>query len=266
MIEATIIISSLFFLALVYAIFHFLKLYDKKSQQYINEIEDIKHIYQNNLLSAQIEIQEQTFQNISREIHDNIGQKLSIAKMHMNILCEEHTDVDKDKINTSLILISQAINDLSDISRSLSSDLILDNGLIKALEFEIYQLKKLNKYQIDFNIEGEPVFLENKKELILFRIIQEGINNIIKHSDSKNISIGLNYLNNGLELYIQDSGKGFELVKGGQPFGTGLNNMMKRTQMMGGEFCSSSGLNQGTIIKVNIPYHYEIGKIQDHIG
>ena len=90
---------------------------------------------ENALLQAQLEMQEQTFANISGEIHDNIGQKLTLAKLHLNTLPLNGSVQLQGQVNQSIQMIGEVIADLSDMSRSMSSEILLQNGLIKAIEF-----------------------------------------------------------------------------------------------------------------------------------
>lgn len=253
-----IIASTILIFLLIYSFFFFLKKYDKKRKEYIAELEKIKFENEKNLLSTQIEIQEQTFQNISREIHDNIGQKLSLAKLHLNTFYQKEDVRINEKINDTLQLVSEVINDLSDISRGLNSDFILDHGLIKALEFEVMQLQKLEKYTINYTVKGEYLFLENQKELILFRIVQETINNFLKHSASSRIDIKLEFESREMHLIIKDYGKGFNVLQHlnnkSECNGTGLNNIIKRTEIIGGTIQIESEINKGTLIKIKLPY------------
>jgi two-component system, NarL family, sensor kinase len=256
MFTAIVIISTLFFFLLIYSFYIFLKKYDKKSREYLAELDRIRFENEKHLLFTQIEIQEQTFQNISREIHDNIGQKLSLAKLHLNTFAE--TPWGNTKINDTLQLISEVINDLSDISRGLSSDIILDNGLVKALEIEVAQLQKLGKYTINFSVKGDYTFLEDQTELVLFRIVQEAINNFLKHAESSTIDITLKFENYRLYLKIQDYGKGFnvsEKLNIRNKSGAGLKNIIKRAAMIGGHIQIQSKIDEGTLIKVQVPYN-----------
>ncbi|MEP7254199.1 MAG: histidine kinase, partial [Ferruginibacter sp.] len=168
-----IIISVLLILTLVVFITIIIYRYQQKQNAYFKDIETLKASHQNTLLQSQLEIQEQTIQNISREIHDNIGQKLTLAKLHLNTLNYADTGKTILQVNDSVTMISEAINDLSDISHSMSSEIILNNGLIKALEFEATQLSKSGRYKISFSITGNPIFMEANTELVLFRIAQE---------------------------------------------------------------------------------------------
>ena len=244
-----VIISSLFFIGVIYSLYSILKLYDKKSKEYILDMDNIKLEHDKNLLSTQIEIQEQTFENISREIHDNIGQKLSLIKLNLNTLSKNQHDADLDKINSSANLISTVICDLRHLSHSLASDDILSFGLIKAIEAEIAQLTKSAKYEITFKVSGEQVFLDHKKELILFRIVQEAINNILKHAEATRILIDVQFEKNAFIIQIQDNGKGYQLTENTQ--GAGLKNIQKRVGMVNGEI--EMVTNSGTLINIKIP-------------
>jgi signal transduction histidine kinase len=132
--------------------------YQQKQNKYYKEIEELKQKHENALLKAQLEMQEYTFQNISREIHDNIGQKLSLAKLYLNTICHSKPDSSESHVTNSVGIISEAINDLRDIARSMSSEIVLNNGLIKGIEFEVDQLLKSGIYEIDLSICGESVF------------------------------------------------------------------------------------------------------------
>lgn len=228
--------------------------YQQKQNKYYKDLEELKINHANEMLQSQLEIQEQTFENISREIHDNIGQKLTLAKLHLNTLHIKNTEKATIQLNDSITIISEAINDLSDISRSMSSEIILNNGIVKALEFEISQLKKSSLYEIDLEVTGNPVFLESQKELVLFRIIQEALNNIMKHSYASSILIGLHYDEHLLLLTISDDGKGFasEIIS---EKGTGIANMKRRAGLLNGIFTIESKPDCGTFINIKIPLY-----------
>lgn len=226
--------------------------YQKKQNTYINEMEIIKASHEKAILESQIEIQEETFQNISREIHDNIGQKLTLAKLQLNTLSLSAETNLKESINSSIEMISEAILDLSDISRSMSSEIIQNNGLIKALEFEIAQLQKSGLYTISLTLKGHPVFLESHFELMLFRIVQEAISNIIKHAAANSIELLLIYENNFLMLQIVDNGKGIEYAENFLQ-GIGLQNMRKRALQLNGEMTIKRNEEKGTTITIKIP-------------
>jgi two-component system, NarL family, sensor kinase len=246
-----IIISVLLMLLLVVFITIIIYRYQQKQNAYFKDIETLKVSHENTLLQSQLEIQEQTFQNISREIHDSIGQKLTLAKLHLNTL--EHNNRDKTilQVNDAINMISEAITDLTDISRSMSSEIILSNGLIKALEFEAAQLQKSGVYNISLSATGHTVFMAANTELVLFRIVQQVLNNIIKHAQATHIDIRLHYNTVLLTLQINDNGKGFNIDET-KP-GTGLQNIKKRAALLQGSVTITSTANTGTQIKIELP-------------
>ena len=228
--------------------------YQQKQNAYYREMEELKISYESAMLESQLEIQEETFQNISREIHDNIGQKLSLAKLYLNTINSKDNYMIGQKIENTIALIGDSLIELSDISRSMSSEIVLSEGLIKALQMECSQLLKAGLFKIDFSVYGEIEFLEAKKELVLFRIAQEALNNIVKHSAAKNISFRLCYNNPMLCMNIEDDGNGFDfdiVAKNGM----GLIHMKKRAETINGTCQVISKPNCGTKIRIEIPFY-----------
>ena len=147
-------------------------------------------------------------------------------------------------------MISESILDLSDISRNLSSEIIICDGLFHGLNFTTEQLKKSGFKNVDLKISGSPVFLTSNQELFIFRIIQESLNNIIKHAEAKSIYIILHYAIKFLTLEIIDDGKGFDTNK--LSLGNGLKNIKRRAIILKGDANFSSEPGK-TIISIKIP-------------
>ena len=249
-----IIVCTLLIVLLISFITYIVYRYQQKQNAYYKDLEELKISHENELLKTRLEIQEQTFENISREIHDNIGQKLTLAKLHLNTLDFRDTNKAVTKANDSVELISEAINDLSDISRSMSSEIVMENGLVKALEFETTQLQKSGLYKIRLVVRGNIMFIDEKRELILFRIVQEALNNIIKHAAANSIDIQLRYDTETLTLDIGDNGKGFNCDQNTKQ-GTGLINMKKRAILLNGKCSIQSAPGSGTNVIIEIPFH-----------
>ena len=217
----------------------------------MSELEEIKDIYQQNILAAKIEVQEQTFQHISREIHDSISLSLTLSKLHLATLNYPKPIFRHAKIDASICLIGDAIQKLRNISKSLNSDLIRENGLITAIENEIATVNQTGIYTIYFHILGTPVYLEAEKELILFRIIQEGLNNIIKHAKARNIQMQICYCEECISIELSDDGIGFDEQQ--IRTGSGMMNIRQRVGLLTGECDFRSKPNEGTQIHVKIP-------------
>ncbi|MEP7107111.1 MAG: ATP-binding protein [Ferruginibacter sp.] len=226
--------------------------YQQKQNIFFKELEELKATHENALLKAQLEMQEYTFQNISREIHDNIGQKLSLVKLYLNTIPSSKMNAPAIQVTDSVGILTEVISDLSDIARSMSSEIILNNGLVKGVEYEVAQLQKSGIYEIDLTITGDSIFLDFNKELIVFRIIQESLNNIMKHAEASKINICLHYNATYLSLTVKDNGRGF--VKDEKKEGTGLINIRRRTTLLEGDFSITSG-KDGTQLIITIPFN-----------
>lgn len=247
-----IVISVILILAMAIFISMIIYRYQQRQNIYFKDIEALKTSHENTLLQSQLEMQEHTFQTISREIHDNIGQKLTLAKLYLNTLNFADTAKAMLQINDSVDIIGEAISELSDLSRSMSSEIIVNNGLIKALEFETIQLAKSGMYTIDFSVTGNPVFVDTNTALVVFRMVQEALNNIIKHATASLIDINLHYTNNLLTVQIHDNGRGFDIAE--TSHGTGLQNIKKRATLLKGNISINSSGGEGTKIKIEIPW------------
>lgn len=244
--------SSILLLLLISFIIAIVYKYQQKQNTYFKEIEILKRSHENTLLQSQLEMQEQTFQTISREIHDNISQKLTLAKLYLNTINIDTRPLALQQLNDSTNIIGQVITDLTDLSRSMSSEIILNNGLIKALEYETSQLIKTGIYKINLSVSGHTVFLDSDTDLVLFRTVQEVLNNIIKHAAASFIEINLHYENNLLIMQITDNGRGFDTSN--TPTGIGLQNIKKRVTLLHGTLSVNSAPGNGTQIKIEIPF------------
>src|SRR5687767_15075173 len=188
-----ILVVTAIILLLVTLLVALLYFYNKKQILYFQNLERLKLDHEKNLLKSEVEVQEQTIQHISREIHDNISLSLTLAKLHLNML-----DIN-DKLNASNLihsaveLMSKSLIDLSDISKSMNADFISQQGLIDALKNEIERINKTGLFSINTIIRGDAVFMDAKKELVIFRIVQEAFNNIIKHSEATKVKVELFY-------------------------------------------------------------------------
>jgi two-component system NarL family sensor kinase len=252
-----LIVTTLLILFLVALISTILFLYQKKRIAFIKNFEEARIDYEKNLLKTQLEIQEHTFQNISQEIHDNISLSLTLAKLNLNTLDVNERANLHESVQNSVVLISNAIKDLSNISKSLNSEVISSQDLISALEQEIEKIKKCGRHEIQFEISGDPVFLDPQKELILFRITQEALNNILKHANATMICLRLHYQNGKIDLNVEDNGIGFRFQTNSEHLNNtmkaGLTNMKSRANLIKGTCKIESVPFSGTKISVTAP-------------
>jgi signal transduction histidine kinase len=232
----------------------FVLIYQKKQLQYTSERKQMKASYEKEILESRLEIQEQTMKSISQEVHDNVGQVLSVAKLNLNMInVNDPGPVVEEKLNDVSELLRKAIQDLRDLSKSLHSDVITENGLLKAIEYESEILKKTGAYVITLTINGNYYHLPEQKELILFRMFQEIINNIIKHAQASAIDITVSFQPQQFMLCICDNGIGFNITDIDRTKGIGLKNIINRSQLIGAYYFIDSRIAKGTTIKIDLP-------------
>lgn len=251
----TIIAGTITLLLLGVLMVSFLFLYRKRQQKHLSEKEQLLLSYQQELLKTRLEIQEQTFKHISQEIHDNIGQMLSLTKLNLATMDPSDPAILQQKISDSKNLISQAIHDLRNLSHGLSTDYLTDLGLSRAIGHELEMIRKSGNYETIFQTEENAYLIDRQKELIIYRITQEILNNIIKHAAAQKIIIYLLCRPDELTLNITDNGKGFDLtpLNDNSSFGLGIKNMRSRAQLIGAGFLISSTLGKGTSVTLTVP-------------
>jgi two-component system NarL family sensor kinase len=253
----SIIIGTIILLFLTFFIIANLLLYYYKRKRHFAENSRLKSEFQKELLQSQLEIQEQTLKNISEEIHDNIGQVLSLAKLNLNTLPDIEDTATQQKVHNTKELVSKAIVDLRSLSRSLDAEFIMQMGLIEAIGYELDIIRKTGTIETEINISGTQFKLDKQKELIFFRIVQEVINNIIKHAKANKILVNAIYDTDKFQLTIADNGQGVDLSplndNDHSSFGLGIRNMNNRAKLIGADFNMSSTVGKGTEVIIILP-------------
>jgi signal transduction histidine kinase len=247
-----IIAGTLMFLLLGIFIISFLFFYQRKRTIHITEQEHLKSAFSQEILTTQIEVQEQTLNYISQELHDNIGQVLSFVKLNLGTTSTLAEEKKQRKIDESRDLLAQVISDLRDLSKSLSFQQIKQFGLVRAMQIEIERVNKSGLIKIKIDVSGEPYNLGEQRELVLFRIFQEALNNALKYAHALNLSINLIYTTELFSLTIADDGIGFSTDMAGKNNGSGLRNMENRAALIGATATLESALGEGCVIKVNL--------------
>ncbi len=249
-----LVVVSALILAMVAFIVAILYVYRKKQIAFIQNLEQIKLTHEKTLIETQLEMQETTFQHISREIHDNINLSLTLAKLQLNTFTWNNKEQSEAKIGASIELLTQAIRDLSDISKGLNADFIKQHGLIKAVDDEIQRIRQAGLFNVAIDVSGDPIYMNAQKELIIFRIIQEAFSNIIKHAEARHTELSLHYSATSLHVAVKDDGNGFNINNIPVNGQAGLRNMHTRTKMLGGTININSVPLSGTTLSFTIPF------------
>jgi len=213
--------------------------------------------HQQELLHARLEIQENIFKNLSEEIHDNIGQELSVLKLTLSVISVAQEEEAEKYIKESKGMVNHIISSISDLSKSLHTDRIVKIGIIEAVKFELEKIEKTNMFRTSFTHDDERFDIDAGNEIFLFRIIQETLNNIIKHSKAQNISAELIYRENAIIFTFTDDGVGFDVKEAMQRpssnRGIGLTSMVNRAKLIGGHLTVLSQPGKGTRTVIEIP-------------
>jgi len=249
-----IFVVALVFILLTGIVVFIILFYQKKKFQHQQQMNVAQQHYTESLLQTRLEIQEQTFQNISQEIHDNIGQVLSLVKINMLTVDLKKPTEATEKLQASVGLVTKVIRDLRDLSKTLNPDFISKLGLPVAIEQQLEMMGRTGVYKTKFEATGPVQKMEATKELVVFRIIQELLNNIIKHAEASDIQVMMLYHAEKLQITVTDNGHGFDYQTTLQAgIGQGLQNIIKRIQLINGTANFSSTIGAGTTITINIP-------------
>ncbi len=238
----TIIIAVVLILVIIAVFFLLVLIYfNNKKIQNIREKEMLKKEFDQALLQTQLEVQEQTMKQISLEIHDNIGQVLSLVNLNLQTL----SPGDTEKLNTTSVLVNKAITDLRSLSKSLNPESIGKKGLTELLQEELNLLQRSGRFVTKLEVEDD-IALPTNQLVILYRMIQEVLNNIIKHSEATMVNATLKKQ----KLTISDNGKGF--LNDGSYAGLGLNNLRQRGKVIGATVIIESVADKGTSVTFSL--------------
>jgi len=231
-------------LLLIAALIMIFRIFLNKKNKLLLEKQMLTVQFEQTLLQSQLEIQEQTFKYISGELHDNINQVLSLVRINLNTLQVS----DPAKIENMDTLLGKAITDLRQLSHSLDAEHIRNMGWTEPVVRILQNLEATGKYKVSISIDSQTSSIESEKGIILFRIIQETINNILRHSAATAIDFSASNENGNLLIQIKDNGKGFETS---QAFdGVGLRNLANRAKMINASLAIKSSPGNGTNVTI----------------
>jgi PAS domain S-box-containing protein len=207
------------------------------------------------LTQATIDGQEKERKEIGKELHDNINQILSTTKLYLDLAQNTAEGNTAELITISSRNIMEAINEIRKLSRSLVPPTLGDLGLIESIKDLCDAFISMKTFNIDFvhrNVREKHV--PDNQKLMLFRIIQEQTNNIVKHAKASNVKIELKASKGILNLEIADDGRGFDPAKTKK--GVGLNNIVNRVELFNGTVDIIAVPGQGCTVRVAIPVKY----------
>ncbi len=253
----TQLLANMLIIGLLVGFIAFLSLlYQKRKQQQKKELELLKSNAEKELLNIKLEIQEEIERTISMEMHDNIGQTLLLANVNMSIAQKQlNTDPSiQVLIQETKELLMKSMEDITSLSRSMNPDRITGLGVFTAITTELENLQ--HKKLFDVNIMNEftkedQTMIKPEIQIILFRIYQEAIKNIIKYAQANTVTFEVIRVTDKVKMTIKDNGVGFDLDKTNNN-GLGLRSITSRVSMFSGECSINSAVGKGTSVQVII--------------
>ncbi len=217
------------------------------------------------LSSKLLTAQEEERKRIARELHDSIGSSLSAVKYTLESTIQgtqEQDNTTRQALEKLISVTQHAIEESRRIMTDLRPSMLDDLGIVITTGWLCREFRKIYSHiEIERHVEVEESEIPERLKIVIFRILQEGLNNIAKYSDARHVNISLTKTDDHLNLEIEDNGKGFDpnaLTRSDRKGGLGLGSMKERTELTGGTFAIESKIGQGTRIQSIWPVPPEV--------
>lgn len=251
--SVTIILSTGIILLLIATVIIITIIASRQRVQQLMELTTVQLNFEKELRMAEYEMQEATMNSISRELHDNIGQLLTLMKIQI-----ESTQVSNPATQAILSPIDETLGSvheqLKSLSKTLSSDIIHQQGMLFAINRDIEKFGSFIPFEIDWQHDAVEPRLNDDERLMAYRIFQELMQNIIKHAEATKVEIKL-FGEHDFFLQVTDNGKGFDYTQTISNAGSGLRNIDKRAGMVqfGYDIVSTPGTGTSVTICKKAP-------------
>ncbi len=235
----------------------------KKIEKALRDSRNELRILSSHILTAQ----EKERRKLSYELHDDLGQSLSLLKMQISSI-KRKLNGDQPKLiaecDEMLDYIHFVIENVRKLSRDLSPSILEDIGLSAAIQRLIDDFRKYCDIDADIDIEEIDDFFSSEQQIFIYRIFQELLTNIEKHAEASHVSVSIKNVGGSICFTVQDNGKGFTVERNFDKYslktGIGLAAMQERARMLGASFTIRSGESMGTAITFSVPIDGEGGR------
>ena len=239
--EIVIIITTVIILFMTFGIILLFSIFQGRKNDLLKEQEQAKEAFEKEIAETQVEIREETLRNISWELHDNIGQLLTLAKIQLQNASQENI---KEVTET----ITKGLNEVRALSKLINPEAINNINLREAIQLEVDRFNRLEFIKSNLIVKGNPIEIDKKATIIIFRILQEFFSNTIKHSKASELKVSLTYTDESLSIVAEDNGIGF--LSDVKKEGIGLINIKNRAKLIGAEAIFNSEKNKGTSLDI----------------
>ncbi|WP_339884325.1 sensor histidine kinase [Polaribacter vadi] len=240
--EIIIIIFTIIILFVTIGIVLLFTIFQKRKNELLKQQKLAKEEFEKEIAETQIEIREETLRNISWELHDNIGQLLTLAKIQLQ-------NTTKENVKEVSETITKGLNEVRALSKLINPEAINNINLKEAVQLEVDRFNRLEFIKSSLTITGSDIDIDKKATIIIFRILQEFFSNTIKHSKASELSVCLSYTESHLKILAKDNGVGF--LSEEKKEGIGLINIKNRAKLIGANALFTSEKNKGTTLEIN---------------
>jgi signal transduction histidine kinase len=207
---------------------------------------------QKSAFAAVVTAEENERKRIAMELHDGLGQLLSAARLNVSVLEDTTNNEDREVVENAEALIDQAIADLRNISHNLMPSALIRLGLVSALNDMAEKINSSRQIAVKVEATGISARLPENFEIAIYRVVQEAVNNILKHANARNISVSLGLIGENLSLTIADDGKGMPEDAGKKSGrGIGWDDIRSRVSLFNGNMKLYSEPGKGTQLSIN---------------
>ena len=240
-VQSFLIIFSIiaFFLALTVILLF--AIFQKRKNKLLRLQQEAENRFKEEIIESQIEIKEDTLRNVSWELHDNIGQLLTLSKIQM-----QNAKDDPNAIDEAIETIGESLRELRSLSKLINPDTLSNLTLVEALHLEIERFKRLRYLETSLECSASYFAIDSKIEIIIFRMLQEFFTNTIKHSKATKLSVYVNYSGNTITIEAKDNGVGFDISQIDRQKGIGISNIKNRAKLIHAEANITSKIGEGT--------------------
>ncbi len=214
-----------------------------------------------NLASHLQSVREEERANIAREIHDELGQVLTVMKIQITLLSNKLRDDQdelKERINSISNMIDDTVEKVQGITAKLRPDILDELGLIPAIEWQAEKFKKLTGINYSLTRMPDELTLDEEKSTAIFRIFQEALTNVMRHSSATTVNISIHKKDDNLILKVKDNGIGINTDQIKDPKSLGLIGMKERAMIFGGEVMIEGIPGKGTEVIVEMPLNSKV--------
>jgi signal transduction histidine kinase len=252
--QKNIILFSALGLLLV-AVFFYIYIRQKTQKDKIITDQKIRQLEEEKKLLAARSIvngQEEERKRIAKDLHDGLGVLLSTAKMQFSSI-QDKSPENKSLIEKAAKLLEQATGDVRRISHNMMPGLLTKFGFYEAVEDLLEQINEAGGPKTEIHIEGEANRLPQNFEIMLYRIVQEMVNNTLKYADAKNVSMIIKTDSDQLNIQFSDDGKGFNVKDKLDSNTIGISSIINRVKFLNGTVSIESKPGKGCMYLIQIP-------------